>query len=75
MAHLVRLICFKGDLKKLGVDGFLLLQGGCIHTLPTHIYVQTQCKNGFCIEGTLKYTIKIKTNVPIKTNDTDAHRY
>ncbi len=33
--------------------GFLSLYRGCVHTLPTHIYVQTPCKSGFCIIGAL----------------------
>ncbi len=33
--------------------GFLSLYRSCVHTLPTHIYVQTPCKSGFCIIGAL----------------------
>ncbi len=39
------------DLKK-GAGGFLSL-GGCVQTLPTHIYVQTPRKSEFCIIGAL----------------------
>ncbi len=41
-----------GD-KKKGAGGFLSLKGGCVHRLPTHIYVQTTCKREIYIIGAL----------------------
>jgi len=35
----------KKNKKELGE--FLSLYGGCVHTLPTHIYAQTPCKSKF----------------------------
>lgn len=38
------------------MGAFLLLKGGCVHALPTHIYVQTPCKNEF-LKGPLLESI------------------
>ncbi len=35
--------------KKHWVDLFVSLKGGCVHTLPTHISVQTTCKSACSI--------------------------
>ncbi len=46
-------------IKKRGVNGFLSLLCGCVHTLLRHIYMQAPCKSEFCIRYTLK-VLKLK---------------
>jgi len=45
----------KGEIiKKKTLGGFVSLLGGCVHTLPTHISVQTTCKRACSIRWPLK---------------------